>query len=241
MNTTYVSSELLLEAGAVNGISLRLEDRPAFNSMKRNGTVSGIEAENRKEFFTSLGFDDSSVARCEQVHGDNVCIVESPTTCSGTDGLITVSRGLVLAVSVADCVPVLIYDRRLKAAAAVHSGWRGTVKNVVGRAVKLLVNELNSKPEDVLAFIGPSAGACCYEVGEDVAMHFGEQYLLSTEKPGKWKLELKSAIASQLVREGVPPSNIEKSGSCTICDRKFHSFRRDGTSSGRMLAAIAVE
>lgn len=209
--------------------------------MKRNGIVGSAEAENRREFFASLGIDGFSVARCGQVHGDNVCIVNSPIDCPDTDGLVTRSRKLLLAVSIADCVPVLIFDRRLKAAAAVHSGWKGTVRNVVGKALRLLVDELDSKPEDVVAYIGPSAGACCYEVGEDVSKDFDKKYLSSGKKPGRPKLDLKRAIASQLVGGGLPERNIEISGACTICDTNYHSYRRDGALSGRMLATIAIE
>lgn len=241
MKRTYIQSKLLLEAGATNGTSLRVEGKPELFSMKRNGTLGGVEAENRKEFFASLGFEESSVVRGQQVHGDNILIVDSAATFPGTDGLVTRRQGLLLAVSVADCVPVLIYDKRLKAAAAVHSGWKGTVKNIVGKTVKLFVNELNSKPEDMVAFVGPSAGVCCYEVGEDVAHQFSREQLMGAETPGKFMLNMKRAIASQLTDEGVPAQNIEISDICTICDLDYHSFRRDGMSSGRMLAAIAIK
>lgn len=211
------------------------------NSMQRNDMAGSAEAENRREFFACLGVDESSAARCRQVHGDNVCIVDSPTDCPDTDGLVTRSRNLFLAVSIADCVPVLIFDRRLKAAAAVHSGWKGTLKNIVGKTMKLLLDELNSNPEDVVAYIGPSAGVCCYEIGEDISKSFDKKYLSSARKPGRSRLDLKRAVASQLVEGGLPERNIEISGACTICDTNYHSYRRDGALSGRMLAAIAIE
>ncbi len=241
MKDVIVQSKLLLEYGAINGMSLRLENKPAFNSMRRNGDRSGAEAGNRKEFFALLGFDESSVARCEQVHGDNIRVVELPANFPLTDGLVTRRRKLLLAVSVADCVPVLIFDRKLKVAAAVHSGWKGTAKNVVGKTVKLLVNELNSKPEDIITFIGPAAGVCCYEIGEEVARQFDREYVSGSGRPGKSKLDLKRIITSQLVGEGMPERNIEVSEDCTICDTNYHSYRREGKSSGRMLAAIAIE
>ncbi len=210
-------------------------------SMKRNGSMDGPEAENRKEFFASLGFDESTVARGNQVHGDKVEVAESALTFPDTDGLLTRSGNLLLLISIADCVPVLLFDRKLKVAAAVHSGWKGTVKNIAGKSIDLMCNELNSSPEDVVAFIGPSAGVCCYEVGEDVAEYFSPRFLRSTSRAGKSKLDLKLAIASQLIERGIPKGNIELSSYCSICNPNFHSFRRDGESSGRMLAAIAIK
>ncbi len=241
MRSAFIQSRLLLSRGAINAVSLRIEDKPAMFSMRRNGMADGGEAANRQEFFASLGFDESSVVRGEQVHGDTISLADSAITFSGTDGLLTRQRNLLLTISVADCVPVLIFDSRQKIAAAVHSGWKGTTKNIVGKTADFLLHELNSQPEDVVAFIGPSAGECCYEVGEDVARKFDDAYKSGTSKQGKYKLDLKHAIESQLSEKGIPSDNIEISDHCTICDPRFHSYRRDGDASGRMLAAIAIK
>jgi purine-nucleoside/S-methyl-5'-thioadenosine phosphorylase / adenosine deaminase len=240
LTRTYIQSNLLLKSGAINAVSLRVESKPALFSMKRNGTAGAAEAENRKEFFASLGFDESSVVRGEQIHGDAVSRADSALNFAATDSLLTQRRNLLLTISVADCVPVLVFDGKIKAAAAVHSGWKGTAKNIVGKTANVLRHELNSNPEDIVAFIGPSAGACCYEVGEDVARHFSERHLKGSGKPGKFKLDLKRAIADQLIEAGIAERNIDVSERCSICDLNFHSFRRDGQSSGRMLAAIAI-
>lgn len=241
MKSTYIYSELLLNSGAINAVSLRVGEKPAMFSMKRNGTASQAEAENRDEFFASLGFDEDSVVRCNQVHGDTIQSADSAVTFSETDGLLTRQKNLLLTISVADCVPVLLFDRKLKIAAAVHSGWKGTVKNIVGKTVDFLTNELNSSSEDVVAFVGPSARGCCYEVGDDVAHHFSGEFLQPTDRHGKSRLDLKPVIVSQLVELGIPSGNIDMDRHCTICDLNFHSFRRDGDSSGRMLAAIAIK
>ncbi len=240
MTDTYIQSGLLLKSGAINAVSLRIQDKPGFFSMRRNGSPDGPEAKNREEFFASLGFDASLVARAEQVHGDRIACAGSPLSFPFTDSLLTQRTNLLLTISVADCVPVLIFDRKKKIAAAVHSGWKGTVKNIVGKTINLMRDELNSTPEDVVAYVGPSAGACCYEVGGEVARLFGTEFVKASVNPGKFKLDLKPAVASQLLESGVPEINIEVSERCTICDLGFHSFRRDGESSGRMLAAIAI-
>lgn len=238
---TSIYSELLLKSGAVNAVSLRVEGKPNFFSMRRNGSTNNVEAGNRVDFLGSIGFDENSVARAEQVHGDKIAFVETAGNYSQTDALVTRKENLLLTISVADCVPILIFDKRAKVAAAVHAGWRGTVKNIVTKTLEFFSDEFNSKPDDVVAFIGPSAGVCCYEVGEEVAKNFSDGFVKESLLPDKFVLDLKSANAAQLVGKGVPKENIEVSEHCSICDTNFHSFRRDGESSGRMLAAIAIK
>ena len=238
---TFVQSELLLKSGAVNAVSLRVEDKPNFFSMRLNGTPGIAETGNRKEFFSALGFDESLVVCGEQVHGDSIAFVDSPGFYPRTDALVTAKKNLLLAVSVADCVPILIFDKRAKVAAAVHAGWRGTVKNIVAKTLGFLLDEFNSKPDDVVAFIGPSAGTCCYEVGEEVAKNFSDGFVKESLRPDKFMLDLKAANLEQLVGRGIPKENVEINEHCTICDANLHSFRRDGESSGRMLASIAIK
>lgn len=238
---TSIYSELLLKSGAVNAVSLRVEGKPNFFSMRRNGSMNNVEAGNRVDFLGLIGFDENSIARAEQVHGDKIAFVETAGNYSQTDALVTRKENLLLTISVADCVSILIYDRKLKAAAAVHAGWRGTAKEISAKTLEFLFEEIHSKREDIVAFIGPSAGICCYEVGEEVAHNFPDEYVEPGSTRGKFMLDLKSANAAQLVGKGVPKENIEVSEHCSICDTNFHSFRRDGESSGRMLAAIAIK
>lgn len=224
----------------MNAVSLKVDGRPHRFSMKLNGTTHAVEADNRREFFGALGFRESSVAAAAQVHGNKIEIVDGPGLSPETDALVTGKIGLLLAISVADCVPILMFDKKTKTAAAVHAGWRGTVKSIASTAVEFLEHEYGSKPEDMLAFVGPSAGVCCYEVGEEVAANFAEEFIEPGKTPGKYKLDLKAANAEQLTDRGIPRGNIEVSEYCTICNYDFHSFRRDGESSGRMLAVIGI-
>ncbi len=230
---------MLSKAGAVNAVSLRIESKPNFFSMRRTSNDAGNE--NRREFFESLGFDPSSVVRGEQVHGDNLRFVESPGNYRATDALVTATRDLPLAVSVADCVPILIVDKASQMIAAVHAGWRGTLKKILAKTIACMTHEYHSKTEDIFAFIGPSAGVCCYEVGKEVAGNFSPVYYVQDPETGKFKLDLKKINLAQLKECGVPLENIEISAACTICDNGFHSYRRDGTSSGRMLAVIGMK
>lgn len=249
---TYISSELLNGAGAVNAVSLRIEGKPNYFSMRRNGTsaagfvpqaktVGGVEADNRRDFFLSVGFDEACVASGEQVHGDNIELVESPGCYPRTDALVTRNRNLLLAISTADCVPVLMVDKGSKTVAAVHAGWRGTSKQIVAKAVEFMLQEIHSRPENIFASIGPSAGVCCYKVGREVAENFSPGFVKESPELEKFMLDLKAANLAQLVSKGIPQGNIEVSEHCTICNTNFHSYRRDGESSGGMLAVIAIK
>jgi YfiH family protein len=220
-------------------VSLRVPGKPNYFSMKRPSETG--EAVNREEFFSSLGFDPSSVVRGEQVHGDNIAMVENPGIHPATDALVTNKRGLLLGISVADCVPVLLVDKSTQTIAAVHAGWRGTAQRIAAKTVEYFMNKNHSHPENILAFIGPSAGVCCYEVGKEVAGNFSMEYCVDADENGKCKLDLKRVNFTQLIESGVPANNIEVSEACTICDENFHSFRRDGTTSGRMLAVIGMK
>ncbi len=239
---TYISSELLAAAGAVNAISLRLEDKPNYFSMRRNGTSAGdAVTENRRTFFESVGFNDASAASGQQVHGDHIELIDSPGHYPETDALVTWNTNLLLTISVADCVPALLFDRQSKTIAAVHAGWRGTAIQIVAKTIQFMIEESRSGPENILAWIGPSAGVCCYKVGGEVAEKFSPAFAKESSEPGKFLLDLKAANLAQLVGAGIPQENIEVSRHCTICNTSFHSYRRDGKSSGGMLAVIAIK
>ncbi len=196
--------------------------------------------ENRQRFFDALHVAESAVAFPQQCHSDNVQIIVKPGQYETCDGLATNERNLFLAVSVADCVPIFLYDKKTNAAAGIHAGWRGTASHIVENAVRLMNQEFGSNSTDVVAFIGPAAGQCCYEVGNDVAAQFSAQFIARNGN-GKLKLDLKSANCSQLIEAGLLSSNIEIHPACTICTPElFHSYRRDGKESGRMLGIIGI-
>jgi YfiH family protein len=140
---------------------------------------------------------------------------------------------------VADCVPVFILDRSVHALAVVHAGWRGTAAHIVSKAIEALRTVYRAEPSRMEAFIGPSAGACCYEVGQDVAGAFEKACLLV--RNGKPVVDLKAANRALLVSSGVPEHSIEVHSGCTIHEgAQFHSFRRDGKRSGRMMGVAGI-
>jgi polyphenol oxidase len=192
---------------------------------------------NREIFFGSLGIPPGSVAIPGQVHGTVVLKVDHPGGYPETDALISDVQGLFLCISVADCVPILLFDPLRNAVGAVHAGWRGTASAIVTAAVRAMQSEFGTHPSGLIASVGPSASSCCYRVGEDVASRFPSSCVRTAQ--GESYVDLKGANRSQLLAAGLLPENVELSPYCTISESALlHSFRRDGAKSGRMMGVI---
>jgi len=134
--------------------------------------------ENRRRFFQALGAEKMRVVTLRQIHSDVVHRLDEPEegqTLQG-DALITQKRGVLLTVQTADCVPILLADTKKRVVAAIHSGWRGTARRIAEKTLGRMQMEFGTRPEDVIAAIGPGIGQCCYEVGEDVAKEFHAQF-----------------------------------------------------------------
>ena len=135
---------------------------------------------NRRQFLHAIGADGMSLVALEQVHSDAVHRITSaapaiPKPAKG-DALLTSVPGILLAVQTADCAPILLADRKRRAVAAIHSGWRGTLLRIAAKALGRMRMEFGTSPQDVVAAIGPSIGRCCYEVGSEVAAAFHSQF-----------------------------------------------------------------
>ncbi len=192
---------------------------------------------NREIFFGSLGIPSGRIAIPGQVHGTTVRRADAPGEYPLADALISSKQGLFLCISVADCVPVLLFDPLGNAVAAVHAGWRGTASAIAAAAVRAMHAEFGTLPAGLMASIGPSASECCYSVGAEVASRFPPEFV--REEGGKSFVDLKGANRSQLLDAGLRPGNVELSPYCTIGDSLlFHSYRRDGAKSGRMMGVI---
>ncbi len=187
------------------------------------------------------------------------------------DGLVTSEPGLLLAVQTADCIPVLVADRKRRVVAAFHAGWRGTIKRIVESGVGRMRLEFGSRPEDLMAAIGPGIGACCYAVGEEVLSEFESQFqyarelfrevystdpvrnkypmlFLTQRAPGhspigpSLHLDLVEANRRQLLAAGLKPRSIQAVGGCTCCQPElFFSHRASRGHAGRMMAVIGIK
>ena len=196
---------------------------------------------NRKVFFDSLQIVENKVAFTKQIHSNNISHVYESGKYENCDALITREQNLFLAITVADCVPIFLLDKKEKVVAAIHSGWRGCVNGILLRTLAEMENTFQTKGENILCYVGPCAEKCCYEVGNDVTEHFSEKYF-TPNKRGKFFLDMKLFLNDMLQSFGVPQSQIEIENACTIHQQEiFHSYRRDGKNSGRMMGVIGMK
>jgi YfiH family protein len=208
------------------------------------------------------------IVRVHQVHGVNLLVRRAgtppPAALPDADIIVSNDPTVAIAIQAADCVPILIADRRTGAVAAAHAGWRGLAAGVPRVAIEALVREFGSRPADLIAAAGPSIGACCYEVGPDVRRRFEEASwpestagrwfftrplpttgnpsmagLRMAPQPDHWYFDSGRAASDQLESAGVPPDQILVAGLCTASHPGvLCSYRRDGKGAGRIAGAI---
>jgi polyphenol oxidase len=190
----------------------------------------------------ALCLDGTPIVRGTQVHGRRaVTIRRSPPPAEVLDAgqcdiLATSLSGVALVVQTADCVPVALAAP--DAVATAHAGWRGTAGNAAAAAVHALAR-LGCDPATLRAWLGPSIGPCCYEVGGEVAAQFAGQFLRASCQ-GRFHLNLAGVNRAQLEEAGVRTDNISVYPSCTRCGgEKYASYRRDGAAAGRMVGLVA--
>ena len=137
--------------------------------------------ENRKKFFASLGAAKMRVVGLRQIHSDIIHVVGAADVPQGEqapkgDALITREPGVLLVVQTADCIPILLADTKNRAIAAIHSGWRGTAQRIAEKTLGRMQMEFGTRPQDVIAALGPGIGGCCYEVGHEVVKEFSAKF-----------------------------------------------------------------
>lgn len=197
--------------------------------------------ENRRRFCEALGFLPAQMAWSKQVHADRIRLVTEPGGAEGYDALVTNRPGILLAVSVADCTPVLIFDAKNNAVGAVHSGWPGTAARIVEKTLQRMNSEFGTTGEDCFAYVGTCIDECSFEVGEEVAVIFDDGFKRFDAARGKFLVDLKKANASQLLLFGIPENRIEISPYSTVLNNAdYFSHRKEKGSTGRMLAVIGI-
>ena len=191
-----------------------------------------------------------------QVHGTEVAVVDRPDLTredlEGYDALITALPGVAVGVRTADCVPILLYDPVKRVVAAIHSGWKGTVRMISRKALAILTRQFGCGPADIHAAIGPCIGVESFQVGEEVVVQFREQ---GFPMDGIWRftgghpeipmhdghhIDLVRANEWLLTESGILPGNIQVAGIDTYKDTSFYSARREGTACGRTINAVKM-
>jgi YfiH family protein len=213
-----------------------------------------------------------SLVSLRQIHSDLIHRVDHmPAEPLAADGIVTDTPGLLIAVQTADCLPVILVDRKRRAIGVFHAGWRGTVKRIVEKGVGEMRRHFKSNPKDLLASIGPGVQRCCYNVGDEVRTKFEMQFAYAdklfrevkesdpvrekypllfltarapghSELPVKLFLDLVEANRRQLLDAGVLAKNIETSTQCTACNTDLlFSYRAEKGVTGRMMAAVGIK
>jgi YfiH family protein len=230
---------------------------------------------NRELFLKELGVANGRkmwpLVSLRQIHSDLIHRVDRmPEQPLAGDGMVTDTPGLLLAVQTADCLPIILADRKRRAVGVFHAGWRGTVKRIVEKGVGEMRKHFKSDPRDLVAAIGPGVQACCYEVGEGVRTKFEAQFAYASslfrevkesdpvrekypmlfltarapghsELPVKLFLDLVEANRRQLLDAGVMAKNIDTVAPCTACHTELlFSFRAEKGVTGRLMGATGI-
>ena len=258
--TFYSADGIDAAGGAAHGFSTRLGGVSegmwaSLNLGTNRGDDPDHVRENYRRFFAAIGGSGERLAMANQVHGAAVHTVTTADVHTDpygkvvyeADGLMTDLPGVSLVVYSADCIPILFYDPVRRCVAAVHAGWRGTAAGIATAAVDRMKNVYGSRPEDILAAIGPGICPDCFETHEDVpnamtaALGTGVLHHIKIKENGKFAVDLKAINVMRLEHAGLDRSHIAVSSLCTSCDSdKFWSHRKLGTNRGSMAAAIQL-
>ncbi len=240
--------------GAIMAFSLRFKKPQAYTSESleiSNSNSSGQfgEVTNLESLCKSLKVERSNIIECDQVHGDEILVLDHvPQTSSKADAIIAANSGLYPSVKTADCVPILIIDPVTKISAAIHAGWKGTVLRITKKVVVALEDLFGIKSKNLIASIGPAIGLCCYEVDEIVldplvsSIPWASEFTLPSKKNAKTDskkkyLDLPGVNYRELTILGIRPENIYRLKMCSFCNKeRLHSYRRDGSNAGRNIA-----
>lgn len=220
--------------------------------------------QNRKIVAQALGFESNSWICGEQVHGTHIAVVKAEDVGKGfldresafqnTDGLVTNVPHILLTSFYADCVPLYFFDPIQRVIGLAHAGWKGTVGQIAKAMVTTMQDSYGSTPSDIRAAIGPSIGACCYEVDEHVmtkvrdtlaelgAMEYLDQVASPSMNKEKSMLNLKELNVIIMIKAGILPEFIECTTWCTSCHpNHFFSYRKEDGTTGRMASWIGMK
>lgn len=238
----------------------------AFNINRYCGDAPEDIEQNRKSLANCLEIDVNKLIVPHQIHSDSSRIIANEyfklpanireQIIEGVDAVMTNELNVCIGVSTADCIPILLYDTKHHATAAIHAGWRGTVKHIVQKTIKEMGIVYQTKPQELQAVIGPGISLQNFEVGDEVyeqfanacfdmeriAKRFRVMQPKEGELPLKWHLDLKLSNRIDMETMGVLPQNIIDEGICTYDNTNdYFSARKLGVDSGRIYNGIILK
>jgi len=248
-------------AGVTHGFFTRIggKSRAPYASLNI-GPFSQDDRYHKKENLRSIASvlslpHQHQIVGARQVHGADIVEVDESHVAQSVffsktplqaDGLITNQKGIFLSVVTADCLPVLILDPEKGAVGAVHAGWRGTLQGISGKAVIRMQECFHCRPADLTIALGPAIGACCYQVGPEVAEAFLKKDrnlrpFIKSLSPSQWRIDLAGLNEYQLLKQGLNKKNIFILSLCTHCRQDlFFSVRAQKEPTGRQLSLIGI-
>ena len=195
----------------------------------------------RDELAEFMGVERHDIVQCRQTHSTNVYVVESVDVMTeipyGYDAIVTRLKNVVIGVNTADCVSLAMFDKKAGVIGVAHAGWRGAVAGIAVNTLKKMV-EMGAKVENIKGYFGPSIGECCFEVGEEVALCFPEEFVTRQEGE-KPHVNLAGFVKRQLENEGVKAETLILNENCTRFNQsRYFSARALGIESGRIFTFI---
>lgn len=241
----YIKPALLNNESISSWFTLRNQETvhpknaiPGLNLGLNTAEKASIVLTNRQQLLQEIGVEEDRIAYGVQVHETNVKKVSEGGIYEGTDAFVTTETGLALGIQVADCAAVLMGDGKNKVIGAAHAGWRGAVGNIVPKTIEKM-RSLGAEPGYIKVFVSPCISLQNFEVGEEVAAKFSDQFVDRTNY-AKPHVDLKAFVRNQLLNEGITSNHIEIDNSCTIADENYYSYRRQKDQSGRMMGIIKL-
>lgn len=199
---------------------------------------------NRKKFFEKLNLSPDNIVLAGLIHKDNITIVDGKNIgqkIENTDGLITSTPNVILAITVADCLPIYFFDKQNNIIGLAHAGWRGVEQKIAVKILKTMESRFDTDPKNVFVKIGPHIKNCHFEIKDDVKEKFKEYKNFVKDIGGTMFLDLASVVSKQLKEEGVASENINVTDECTSCSpEKYYSFRRDHPKQVEAMIAYVV-
>lgn len=214
-----------------------------YSDIKAFFTTKALNG-NLKDLLKDINLSESDVFLPIQKHTSKIIIIENDLKPQVADAVLTKRKGVLIGIHVADCVPILLFDKEKSLVGAVHAGWRGTAAQILKNTIDIMRERFYTAASDILIAIGPSIRRCCYEVGDEVAdaLHrvTGDKDYYRRDN-GKHFVDLSSANKIQALSSGVPEDNIWQSGECTHCNPdKYYSYRYAKGSAGRQGGFIGM-